>query len=58
MTEVEKRVEQLERRAAEAALLSKLAGDPAKRTYNTMFAENLLALAKTLRTPGSQALVT
>jgi hypothetical protein len=58
MTEVEKRIEQLERRAAEASLLAKLASDPAKQTYNVMFAEDLLALAKTLRTPGSQALVT
>jgi len=44
--------------AAEATLLSKLAGDPAQRTYNTMFAEDLIALAKTLRTPGIAARVT
>ena len=52
MTEVERRIEELERRAAEAALLAKLASNPAQRTYNKMFAEELTALAKTLRTPG------
>lgn len=58
MTESEKRIEQLERRAAEAQLLAKLAMDPAQRTYNAMFAEELIALAKTLRTPGIAARVT
>jgi len=55
MTDTGKRIEQLERRAAEAILLAKLAGDPAKRVYNEMFAENLLALVKILRTPGVAA---
>lgn len=55
MTDVEKRIEQLERWAAEAAILAKLAGDPARRVYNTMFAEDLTALANTLRTPGVAA---
>jgi hypothetical protein len=50
MTDVEKRIELLETQAAEAALLAKLAGEPATRTYNAMQAEDLMALAKTLRT--------
>jgi hypothetical protein len=58
MIESEKRIEQLERSAAEAALLAKLAGTSAQRTYNTMLAEDLIALAKTLRTPGIAARVT
>ena len=58
MTDVEDRIEQLERRAEEATLLSKLAGEPATRTYNAMQAEDLTALAKTLRTPGIAARVT
>ena len=58
MTETEKRIEQLERRAEEATLLSKLAGNSAQRTYNKMLAEDLVALAKTLRTPGIAARVT
>ena len=58
MTESERRIEQLERRAAEAMLLAKLAGDPAKRSYNTLFAEDLIALAKTLRAPGIAARAT
>ena len=45
-------------RRREAMLLAKLAGDPAKRAYNTMFAENLIALAKTLRAPGIAARAT
>ena len=55
MTESERRIEQLERRAEEATLLANLAGDPAKRAYNIRFAEQLIALAKTLRTPGVAA---
>jgi hypothetical protein len=35
--------------AAEAALLAKLAGEPATRTYNALQAEDLTALANTLR---------
>ena len=49
MTEPEKRIEQLERRAAQATLLAKSAGNSAQRTYNTLLAEDLIALAKTLR---------
>jgi hypothetical protein len=50
MTDAEKRIEQLETQAAEAALLAKLACEPATRTYNTMVADDLLALARTFRT--------
>lgn len=49
MTDIEKRVEQLEIQAAEAALLAKLASEPATRTYNALQAEDLTALANTLR---------
>jgi hypothetical protein len=49
MTETEERIEQLERRAAEATLLARLAGGSAQRTYNAVFAEDLMALAKSLR---------
>jgi hypothetical protein len=51
MTDVEKRIEQLETSAAEATLLAKLACEPATRTHNAMQAEDLIALAKTLRRP-------
>jgi len=51
MTEFEKRIDDLESKAAEMALLAKLAGEPATRTYNAMQAEDLIALAKTLRRP-------
>lgn len=55
MTDVEDRIEQLERRAEEATLLAKLAGEPATRTYNAMQADDLMALANSLRTPGVAA---
>ncbi len=58
MINVEQHIEQLERRAAETALLAKLAEDPSTRTYNTKFAEDLLALAQTLRAAREAALVT
>jgi hypothetical protein len=50
MTDFEKRIEQLETQAAEAALLARLAGEPAMRAYNALQAEDLMALANTLRT--------
>ena len=49
MTDVEKRIEQLETQSAEAALLAGLEGAPATRTYNALRAEDLMALANTLR---------
>jgi len=49
MNDVEKRIEQLETQAAEAALLARLAGEPATRIYNALQAEDLMALANTLR---------
>jgi len=49
MTELQKRIEKLETKAAKVSVLAKLANDPAKRTYNAMLAEDLLALAKLLR---------
>jgi hypothetical protein len=49
MHDIEKRIEQLETQAAEAALLAKLAGEPATRIYNALQAEDLMALANTLR---------
>jgi hypothetical protein len=55
MTNVGKRIEHLEKMAAEAEILAKLAGNPATRTYNKMRADDLLALADTLRTPGTPA---
>ena len=51
MHDVEKRIEQLETQAAEATLLAKLAGEPATRIYNALQAEDLMALASTLRAP-------
>jgi hypothetical protein len=49
MNDVEQRIEQLEAQAAEAALLAKLAGQHATRLYNALQAEDLVALANTLR---------
>jgi hypothetical protein len=49
MTELQKRINDLESKAAEMTMLGKLASEPATRTYNAMQAEDLLALAKTLR---------
>jgi hypothetical protein len=49
MTNDEKRIEQLETRSAEAALLARLARESATRTHNALQAEDLMALAKTLR---------
>jgi len=58
MTDVEKRIERLERLAAEAVLLAGLAGEPSTRTYNTKFAEDLLGLAQTLRAARDAGLAT
>jgi len=49
MTELQKRIDDLESKAAAMTLRAQLATEPAKRTYNAMQAEDLLALAKTLR---------
>jgi ABC-type uncharacterized transport system ATPase component len=49
MADDEKRIEQLETRSAEAALLARLARESATRTYNALQAEDLMALANTLR---------
>ena len=51
MTELEKRINDLESKAAEMTLIAQLATEPARRIYNTMQAEDLIALAKTLRRP-------
>lgn len=58
MTDVEKRIERLERLAAEAVVLAGLAGEPSTRTYNTKFAEDLLGLAQTLRAARDAGLAT
>jgi hypothetical protein len=52
MTDVEKRITQLETQASEAMQLAESAGEPATRTFLRMQAEDLTALAKTLRPPG------
>lgn len=49
MTDDEKRIERLETQATEAARLARLARESAMRTYNAMQAEDLLALANSLR---------
>jgi hypothetical protein len=58
MTDVNKRIEQLETQAADATLLAKIACEPATRTYNAMRAEDLMALVKTLRASGVVARAT
>ena len=44
MTELEKRIDDLESKAAEMTMIAQLAGEPATRTYNAMQAEDLIAI--------------
>jgi hypothetical protein len=49
MTDVERRIEQLEIRAVKVTFLAQLAIEPAKKAYNAKLADALLELAKQLR---------
>ena len=49
MASIESRIDHLEKRAAESALIANLATDEEARTYNTSLASKLRALADRLR---------
>jgi len=49
MTDLEKRIDELERRSAEAALIAKLAAEPRKRVCNASLATQLQQEADLLK---------
>jgi hypothetical protein len=51
--DIEKRIEQLDAQASQARQLAESAAEPATRLFLRMKAEDLTALANTLRSPGS-----